>query len=110
MKNKGEGTMYTRGNRVYYETESGKIIYQTGEITASSEPIKHDPIKGLSHIDLDIGTIDYSKSQIERIDPVTKQPVLKAIERTPTQQEKRINELQEENTLLKANYEIDGIM
>lgn len=102
--------MYTRGNRVFYETETGRVIFQTGEITDSSEPVKHDPIKGLSHIDLDIGAIDYSKSQIERIDPVTKQPVLKAIERTPTPQEKRINELQEENMLLKASYEIDGIM
>lgn len=102
--------MYTRGNRIYFETETGRIIYQTGEITSSSDPIKHEPIKGLSHIDLDIGAIDYSKNSIERIDPNTKQPVLKAIERTPTPQEKYIKDLEEENTLLKASYEIDGIM
>ncbi|MFJ7890049.1 hypothetical protein ACIQYL_18485 [Lysinibacillus xylanilyticus] len=102
--------MYTRGNRVYYETETGRIVFQTGEITNSTDPNKHHSIKGLSYVDFDIGTIDWRKQQIERIDPQTKQPVLKNIEYTKTPQEQRIDELTEENTLLKSSAVIDGLM
>ncbi|MFF2795395.1 hypothetical protein [Lysinibacillus xylanilyticus] len=102
--------MYTRGNRVYYETETGRIVFQNGEITNSTDPIKHDPIKGLSYVDFDIGAIDWKKHSIERINPQTKQPVLKDVLYTKSPQEQRIDELTEENMLLKSNAEIDGLM
>lgn len=33
--------MYTRSNRIIYDTATGEIIHQTGEVISSSVPVKH---------------------------------------------------------------------
>ncbi|HBF5469485.1 TPA: hypothetical protein KOQ73_003902, partial [Clostridioides difficile] len=66
-----------RGNRIIYN-QDGKILLQTGE--ATGDILEHDTITELNFIDLEFGSIDYSKQYIESINPVTKEPVLKNIE------------------------------
>ncbi|HBF5605258.1 TPA: hypothetical protein KOR11_003799, partial [Clostridioides difficile] len=76
-----------RGNRIIYN-QDGKILLQTGE--ATGDILEHDTITELNFIDLEFGSIDYSKQYIESINPVTKEPVLKNIEIVLTNEQKRL--------------------
>lgn len=63
-----------RGNRIIYN-QDGKILLQTGE--ATGDVSEHDTITELHFLDVEHGSIDYSKQYIESINPITKEPVLK---------------------------------
>ncbi|HBG1246815.1 TPA: hypothetical protein KPG57_001636 [Clostridioides difficile] len=93
-----------RGNRIIYD-DLGKIWMQTGEATGDILP--HDKITKLSYIDIEYGSVDYSKQYIECINIETKEPVLKNIPLILTEEEKRIQEL-ENQLLLSVNQEIGG--
>ncbi|HBG5739006.1 TPA: hypothetical protein KQJ47_002446 [Clostridioides difficile] len=87
-----------RGNRVIYN-QNGDIIFQTGE--AIGDVLQHVEIKELHYLDLEFGSIDYSKQYIESINPITKEPVLKNIEVILTDEQKRLQALEEELSMLK---------
>ncbi|MDX5706154.1 hypothetical protein SIK39_01475 [Clostridioides difficile] len=87
-----------RGNRIIYN-QDGKILLQTGE--ATGDILEHDTITELNFIDLEFGSIDYSKQYIESINPVTKEPVLKNIEIVLTNEQKRLEVLEKELSMLQ---------
>ncbi|MCB4302765.1 hypothetical protein LGK37_04505 [Clostridioides difficile] len=87
-----------RGNRIIYN-QNGKIIFQTGETTG--DVLEHDEITELHCIDIEYGSIDYSKQYIESINPVTKELNIKDIEIVLTDEQKRLKALEEELSILK---------
>ncbi|KPI48688.1 hypothetical protein ACWTV9_08480 [Clostridioides difficile] len=87
-----------RGNRVIYN-QDGKIIFQTGE--ATGDILEHDVITELHCLDVEYGSIDYTKQYIESINPVTKEPILKDIPVILTDEQKRLKALEEELSMLK---------
>ncbi|HGL4112796.1 TPA: hypothetical protein ACKE1C_003853 [Clostridioides difficile] len=87
-----------RGNRIIYN-QDGKILLQTGE--ATGDILEHDTITELNFIDLEFGSIDYSKQYIESINPVTKEPVIKDIPVILTDEQKRLQALEKELSMLK---------
>ncbi|EGT3815744.1 TPA: hypothetical protein OXB05_002685 [Clostridioides difficile] len=87
-----------RGNRIIYN-QDGKILLQTGE--AKGDILEHDTITELNFIDLEFGSIDYSKQYIESINPVTKEPVIKDIPVILTDEQKRLQALEKELSMLK---------
>ncbi|MDI7818531.1 hypothetical protein QMM58_19425 [Clostridioides difficile] len=87
-----------RRNRVIYD-QTGKIWLQTGE--AIGDLIDWSEITELNYIDIEHGSIDYSKQYIESINPITKEPVLKDIEVILTDEQKRLKLLEEELSMLK---------
>lgn len=87
-----------RGNRIIYD-QSGKIWLQTGE--SEGDVLEHDVITELNFIDVEYGSIDYSKQYIESINPITKEIVLKDIEVVLTDEQKRLQALEKELNMLK---------
>ncbi|HCD8960470.1 TPA: hypothetical protein NGA24_003669 [Clostridioides difficile] len=87
-----------RNNRIIYD-QTGSIWLQTGEATGDIQ--EWSEIKELHYLDLEFGSIDYSKQYIESINPITKEPVLKDIEVILTDEQKRLQALEEELSMLK---------
>ncbi|HBF7486003.1 TPA: hypothetical protein KOX10_002815 [Clostridioides difficile] len=87
-----------RGNRIIYN-QDGKIIFQTGE--AIGDILAHDVITKLNYLDIEFGSIDYSKQYIESINPITKELVIKDIEVVLTDEQKRLEALEKELSMLK---------
>ncbi|HBG2467994.1 hypothetical protein M1076_15535 [Clostridioides difficile] len=92
-----------RANRIICNQE-GKILLQTGE--ATGDLLEHDEITELHCIDVPYGSIDYAKNRITGINIETKQPILEEIPTFISDEEKRIQEL--ENQLLIAENEKAG--
>ncbi|HBE8801318.1 TPA: hypothetical protein KM775_003492 [Clostridioides difficile] len=95
-----------RANRIIYD-QTGKILLQTGE--ATGDILEHDTITELHYIDVGYGNIDYSKQYIESINPITKEPILKDIPIYLSEEEKRIQEL-ENQLLIAENEKVGGIL
>ncbi|EGT3640540.1 TPA: hypothetical protein KN209_003186 [Clostridioides difficile] len=95
-----------RANRIIYD-QTGKILLQTGE--ATGDILEHDTITELHYIDVEYGNIDYSKQYIESINPITKEPILKDIPIYLSEEEKRIQEL-ENQILLNENEKVGGLL
>ncbi|EGT4836539.1 hypothetical protein I4P46_02405 [Clostridioides difficile] len=95
-----------RANRIIYD-QTGKILLQTGE--ATGEVLPHDNITELSFLDIEYGSIDYSKQYIESINPTTKELILKDIPIYLSEEEKRIQEL-ENQILIAENEKVGGIL
>ncbi|EOY7273213.1 hypothetical protein QRW94_05895 [Clostridioides difficile] len=87
-----------RGNRIIYN-QDGKILLQTGE--ATGDVLEHDAITELHYLDVEYGSIDYSKQYIESINPVTKELNIKNIEIVLTDEQKRLQALEKELSMLK---------
>ncbi|WP_131068625.1 hypothetical protein [Clostridioides difficile] len=87
-----------RGNRIIYN-QDGKIIFQTGE--ATGDVLEHDTITELHYLDVEFGSIDYSKQYIESINPITKELNIKDIEVVLTDEQKRLEALEKELNILK---------
>lgn len=87
-----------RANRIIYD-QSGRVWLQTGESTG--DVLEHDIITELNYLDLEFGSIDYSKQYIESINPVTKELVLKDIPVILTDEQKRLQALEKELSMLK---------
>lgn len=94
------------GNRIIYD-QDGVIISQTGEAQGDVKP--HKEITSLHFVDLDYGAIDITKQRIVSIDPVTKQPVLEAIDVPLTPEQQHIKEL-EDQILILADQSTGGIL
>lgn len=87
-----------RGNRIIYD-QSGKIWLQTGE--SEGDVLEHDAVTELNFIDVEYGSIDYSKQYIESINPITRELVLKDIPVILTDEQKRLQALEKELNMLK---------
>lgn len=95
-----------RANRIICD-QTGKILLQTGEATGDILP--HDEITELHCIDVEYGSIDYTRNRITGINIETKQPILEEIPVYLTEEEKRIQEL-ENQILLNENEKVGGIL
>ncbi|EGT4582812.1 hypothetical protein LA791_018040 [Clostridioides difficile] len=95
-----------RANRIICD-QTGKILLQTGEATGDVLP--HDEITELHCIDVLYGSIDYTRNRIVGINIETKQPILEEIPVYLTEEEKRIQEL-ENQILLNENEKVGGIL
>ncbi|MCW0714248.1 hypothetical protein OKS16_12740 [Clostridioides difficile] len=95
-----------RGNRIICD-QTGKILLQTGE--ATGDILEHDEITELHFVDIPYGSIDYTRNRIIGINIETKEPILEEIPTFISDEEKRIQEL--ENQLLNAeNEKVGGIL
>ncbi|HBF1990687.1 TPA: hypothetical protein KOO84_002535 [Clostridioides difficile] len=87
-----------RNNRIIYD-QTGNIWLQTGEATGDIQ--EWSKITELNFLDVEFGSIDYSKQYIESINPVTKEPVIKDIPIILTDEQKRLQALEKELSMLK---------
>ena len=87
-----------RANRIIYD-QTGNIWLQTGEATGDIQ--EWSKITELNFLDVEFGSIDYSKQYIESINPVTKEPIIKDIEVILTDEQKRLQALEKELSMLK---------
>ncbi|GLC88710.1 hypothetical protein [Lysinibacillus piscis] len=92
------------GNRIYYNASTGNILFTAGEINNAEAPRDVDEI--VEFIDVDYGSIDYSKNMIIGIDMENRVPILQPIE---NEEQRRIREL-EDALLLAADAENGGIL
>ncbi|HBF2173483.1 TPA: hypothetical protein ACH1WS_003793 [Clostridioides difficile] len=95
-----------RANRIIYD-QTGKILLQTGE--SVGDVLEHDTITELHCLDVEFGSIDYSKQYIESINPITKELILKDIPIYLSEEEKRIQEL-ENQLLIAENEKVGGLL
>ncbi|MCR1655027.1 hypothetical protein NLF04_009735 [Clostridioides difficile] len=93
-------------NRVIYD-QTGKIIFETGE--SCGDVLPHNKITELDYIDIPYGSIDYIKNRIIGINIETKEPILEEIPTFISDEEKRIQEL-ENQILLNENEKVGGIL
>ncbi|NMS91997.1 hypothetical protein HGQ85_18960 [Clostridioides difficile] len=92
------------GRRIFFD-EEGEIIFYEGE--SKGNVLERKDIKKIEYIDLPYNYIDYEKYRIIGINIETKQPILEEIPIFITEEEKRIQEL-ENQLLLSVNQEIGG--
>ncbi|CDI66651.1 hypothetical protein KLO82_17795 [Clostridioides difficile] len=95
-----------RANRIICD-QIGKILLQTGE--ATGDILEHDIITELHCIDIPYGSIDYTKNRIIGINIETKEPILEEIPIFVSEEEKRIQEL-ENQILLNENEKVGGLL
>ncbi|WP_339076015.1 hypothetical protein [Clostridioides difficile] len=95
-----------RANRIICD-QIGKILLQTGE--ATGDILEHDIITELHCIDIPYGSIDYTKNRIIGINIETKEPILEEIPTFISDEEKRIQEL-ENQLLIAENEKVGGIL
>ena len=100
--------MYNRGNRIFYDSETGMKLWETGEIFESTEPMKHQEIKGeIMYVDLEVKSYDSMKCFISAINPETKEPVFEFYPVPElTEEQLRIKEF----LLLKTDAQVGGIL
>lgn len=65
-----------KGNRIIFDQDGG-IVHQTGEM--SGDVLPHKEITALYHIDIDYGSIDYTKYNVVGIDTKSFEPILEPI-------------------------------
>ncbi|HHI5794239.1 TPA: hypothetical protein ACP6IR_004035, partial [Clostridioides difficile] len=71
--------------------------------------LEHDTITELHCIDIEYGSIDYTKNRITGINIETKEPILEEIPIFVSEEEKRIQEL-ENQLLLNENEKVGGLL
>ncbi|MBH7626496.1 hypothetical protein K9768_19925, partial [Clostridioides difficile] len=71
--------------------------------------LEHDTITELHYIDVEYGSIDYTRNRIIGINIETKEPILEEIPVFISEEEKRIQEL-ENQILLNENEKVGGIL
>lgn len=91
-------------NRVIYD-QTGRIIFETGE--SCGDVLPHNKITELHYIDVEYGSIDYTRNRIVGINIETKEPVLEEIPAYISKAEKEKQEL-ENQLLLMTNKELGG--
>ena len=95
-----------RANRIICD-QTGKILLQTGE--ATGDILEHDEITELHFVDIPYGSVDYTKSRIVSINIETKEPILEEIPVFVSEEEKRIQEL-ENQLLIAENEKVGGFL
>ncbi|MDI0265493.1 hypothetical protein QIW52_05895 [Clostridioides difficile] len=95
-----------RANRIIYN-QTGKILLQTGE--ATGDVLEHDEITELHYVDVPYRSVDYTKNRITSVNIETKQPILEEIPVYITDEEKRVQEL-ENQILIAENEKVGGLL
>ena len=91
------------GNRIYHN-QHGHILFIAGEINNAETQRDENEIVG--YVDVEYGSIDYSKNMVVGIDTEKKVVILEPIE---SEEQRRIREL-EDALLLQADNELGGIL
>ncbi|EGT2202792.1 Uncharacterised protein [Clostridioides difficile] len=94
------------GRRIFFD-EEGEIIFYEGQSKGYVPERKN--IKKIEYIDLEYDYVDYDKYKIIGIDIRTKQPILEEIPILISDEEKRIQEL-ENQILIAENEKVGGIL
>lgn len=97
-----------RGNRIIYDTTTGKVIHQTGE--AAGDILPHDDWHGIAFIEIPYGAVDYSKMYVSGVDLKTKRAIFKKYEIELTEQEKEMIRMKEDTEIYKAQGILMGFM
>ncbi|PBH84470.1 hypothetical protein BGU59_09795 [Clostridioides difficile] len=92
------------GRRIFFD-EDGEIVFYEGQ--AKGNVPKRKDIKKIEYIDLPYDYIDYEKYRIISINIETKQPILEEVTIYMSEEEKRIQEL-ENQLLLAVDKELGG--
>ncbi|HFL2513973.1 TPA: hypothetical protein ACG3IS_001610 [Clostridioides difficile] len=87
--------------------QDGEIVKYIGEM--QGDAISRKPIEKLDFINIDYGTIDFNKYRLVGINIETKEPILEEIPVFITEEEKRIQEL-ENQILLNENEKVGGLL
>ncbi|MFL1998496.1 hypothetical protein VYF65_004296 [Lysinibacillus irui] len=105
-------TIYSLGNRVFYDSVTGAKLWETGETYETTEPVAHVEIVGqVVYVDLEKKSYDPTKVFIASINPETKEPVFEAYPvPEPTEEQLRLKQLEEDVLLLKTDSEVGGIL
>ena len=94
------------GRRIFFD-EEGEIIFYEGQSKGNVPERKN--IKKIEYIDLEYDYVDYDKYKIIGINIETKQPILEEIPIYMSEQEKRIQEL-ENQLLIAENEKVGGLL
>ncbi|AXU49873.1 hypothetical protein [Clostridioides difficile] len=94
------------GRRIFFD-EDGEIIFYEGQSRGNVPKRKN--IKKIEYIDLAYDYIDYEKYKITGINIETKEPILEEIPIFVSDEEKRIQEL-ENQILIAENEKVGGIL
>ncbi|HBF5319425.1 TPA: hypothetical protein KOQ46_003434 [Clostridioides difficile] len=94
------------GRRIFFD-EEGEIIFYEGQSKRNVPERKN--IKKIEYIDLEYDYIDYDKYKIKGINIRTKQPILEEIPVYMSEEEKRIQEL-ENQILIAENEKVGGLL
>ncbi|HGM1123369.1 TPA: hypothetical protein ACKOM8_001550 [Clostridioides difficile] len=94
------------GRRIFFD-EDGEIIFYEGQSRGNVPKRKN--IKKIEYIDLEYDYVNYNKHKIIGINTETKEPILEEIKVELTEEEKRIQEL-ENQILLNENEKVGGLL
>ena len=94
------------GRRIFFD-EEGEIIFYEGQSKGNVPERKN--IKKIEYIDLEDDYVDYDKYKIIGINIETKQPILEEIPIYMSEEEKRIQEL-ENQLLIAENEKVGGLL
>ncbi|HBF0113272.1 TPA: hypothetical protein OUM18_003458 [Clostridioides difficile] len=94
------------GRRIFFD-EEGEIIFYEGQSKENVPERKN--IKKIEYIDLEYDYVDYDKYKIIGINIETKQPILEEIPIYMSEEEKRIQEL-ENQLLIAENEKVGGLL
>ncbi|MCI9975606.1 hypothetical protein JY742_05695 [Clostridioides difficile] len=94
------------GKLIIYD-DKGKILFQSGE--GKGDLIPYDKNMKVDWLEIKYNSIDYSKYRIVGINVETKEPILEEIPVYVSEEEKRIQEL-ENQILLNENEKVGGIL
>lgn len=100
------------GRRIIFDTQTGKIIMDTGEMQGSDGSlIPREPINGLDYIDLPYGqdSDKFNRIKSYHVDPTSKTVVFDELYDPIQTPEERIQEL-ENQLLIEADKNIGGIL
>lgn len=104
--------MNERGNRVFYDSVTGRKLWETGEIWESPVPQPHEEILGdIKFVDLEVKSYNIMEKYIVGIDPKSKEPIFEYHPvPEPTEEQKQIAQLQEDILLLQTDANEGGIL
>ncbi|EGT5447401.1 TPA: hypothetical protein KPG21_003069 [Clostridioides difficile] len=95
------------GRIVFYDNDTGDILMFYGEKTVSDSININIP--KIDSIELPYGSIDYTRNRLIGINVETKEPILEEIKIELTEEEKKIQEL-ENQLLIAENEKVGGIL
>lgn len=94
------------GKLIIYD-DKGKILFQSGE--GKGDLIPYDKNMKVDWLEIKYNSIDYSRYRIVSINVETREPILEVIKVELTEEEKRIQEL-ENQILLNENEKVGGLL
>ncbi|EMM2322661.1 hypothetical protein LSF02_04360 [Clostridioides difficile] len=94
------------GKLIIYDNK-GKVLFQGGE--GKGDLIPYDKNMKVDWLEIKYNSIDYSRYRIVSINVETREPILEEIKVELTEEEKRIQEL-ENQLLIAENEKVGGLL